>query len=110
MQGVLGGSSPRSDARTVVRCLDWLLAHGEPIEEKLWQEAYDIALHCTDPRAQLRAIELIGDRIDPPPKATDEQRGPVSIHVAIVTTDRAGLPSQGNGVAVRIGRGNGDSA
>lgn len=80
--GALGGTMPRSDARTIVRCLDWLLQHDEPIEEALWKEAYAIATSCKDPRARLKAIALIGDRIDPVPKPLIQAVVQGDLHVA----------------------------
>jgi hypothetical protein len=65
--------------------------------------------HAKRGSVKLGAIREVLSRTDPPPKPGDEQPGPVTINVAIVSTGRAGLPTQGNGVAIRIGRGTGSS-
>jgi hypothetical protein len=64
--------------------------------------------HAKRGSVKLGAIREVLSRTDVVPKSGDDDRGPVSINVVIVSTGRAGLPAQGNGVAVRIGRGNGD--
>lgn len=91
-EGALGGTSAVRDARTIVRCIEWLLQHGEPIEEKLWERAYDLALNCPDPRASLRAIDLIADRIDPapkvePPSISTQINGPAILIWDLSTTE-----------------------
>lgn len=109
MQG-LGGEALAGHQRAIVKAVDWMQKHDEPIDEKTWEGIWEIAQTAKRASVRLKAYAMFTNRFDPEPKAGDEFRGPVSISVAIVTTDRAGLPSQGNGVAIRIGRGNGDSA
>ena len=107
--GALGGGSVLRDQRTILRCVDWLLAHEEQIEGRWWTELHRQALEARSPRDRRRAIEMLAARVDPIPKVTDEPRGPVTVNVAIVSTERAGLTAQGNGVAIRIRGGNGNS-
>lgn len=57
-----------SDTRTVLRCVDWLLAHKEPIEAHWWEELQRQALHAKSPRDRRHAIEALASRVDPVPK------------------------------------------
>lgn len=66
--GDLGGSSVRADLRTIRRCVDWLLAHDQPIEEQWWEELHKQATTARSPRDRRHAIEALASRVDPVPK------------------------------------------
>lgn len=108
MQGVRGET--READQQLLRAVDWMRQRGENIDAQIWEGIWQIAQKAKRHSVRLKAFQVFASRVDPEPRSGDDNRAPVSISVAIVTTDRAGLPSQGNGVAVRIGRGNGDSA
>lgn len=57
------------------------------------------------------ALALL-DRTDPVPKAGDGDRGPITVNVAIITSEAggAGHAAQANGVAIRFSGGDGDGA
>jgi hypothetical protein len=67
--------------REVLKCVDWMLEHDEPVAANLWDEVYRIAMHSRSHRAKLHAIRILADRFDPTPRAPTVQldAGPVTI-------------------------------
>ena len=105
--GDRGGRDRKAD-RELLSAVAWMRQHEEPLDEEILADVLEIGRRAKRPSVRLAAYREFLSRWDPPPKDSDEPRGPVSIHVAIVTSGRTGLSAQGHGVAVRIGRGNGD--
>src|SRR3990167_8630373 len=107
--GVLGGSDPRADERTILRCVDWLLAHKEPIEAQWWEELHRQATSARSPRDRRHAIEALASRVDPVPKPLIQAvvQGDVSIAWQLpaspsptppaLSSSNSTTPSPGNG-------------
>ncbi len=72
-----------SEARAILRCVDWMQRHQEPIDERMWEAIYDIAANSeADFRAKLRAWEMLADRVDPIPKPLIQAVVQGDLHVA----------------------------
>jgi hypothetical protein len=106
--GGTGGLGQNTESRLVLRCVDWLLAHNEPIEEQWWNELHKQATSARSPRDRRHAIEALASRVDPVPKAIVQANltGPVTISWMSESPTRPALsnsssttPSLGNGHA-----------
>jgi hypothetical protein len=103
-----------SEARAILRCVDWMLKRSEPVDARMWEAIYEIANNPeADFRARLRAWEMLADRVDPVPRAVDGSDNPAAITaVQINILPAAGshppsrLPS--GGVDLHLDSGNGD--
>ena len=72
-----------SEARAILRCVEWMQRHREPVDERMWDAIYDIAAHSeADFRAKLRAWEMLADRVDPVPKPLIQAVVQGDLHVA----------------------------
>lgn len=76
-----GRSGSDGDDFTVIRCIDWLRAKGEAYNRELWDRVDRIAQTARRPSVQLRANQMLLDRIDPIPRApaVEIDVGPVVI-------------------------------
>lgn len=102
----------RSDDLMLLRVIERADAEDFEIRELrgwAWQHIARILANPHTPlRTKLRAAQLVTDRTDP--LQVDADRRPVSINVAIISTEAARHPTPVNGHAVRFLGGNGDGA
>ena len=77
----VGAGGRANTERVVVRLVEWLQRHEEPISEQLWEELVRISRQNQDMRAKMHACRALADRIDPIPRAPvlEVHTGPVTI-------------------------------
>jgi hypothetical protein len=107
---VWGGST----ARQVVRAVEWILARGDHVDERMWAEVYDVMCHSRSPRTRLIAARIFADRIDPAPRGPIITVAPTQVNVTWQAPSPSSSPTlpdpSSNGFTIAFDGGTASSA